>query len=94
MVICLSSGFCLFVFLGALPPSHDFCKDPIAMILSPTRELCMQIEEHIKAFCKSLSNMKTVLLIGGVPMPQQLHRFVCFFLGGCVSIQHQPEICT
>ena len=34
----------------------------------------MQIEEQAKLFCKGLKNMKTALIIGGNPLPQQLHR--------------------
>ena len=34
----------------------------------------MQIEEQAKLFCKGLRNMKTALIVGGNPLPQQLHR--------------------
>jgi len=40
-------------------------NDPRAMILSPTRELAMQIEEHIKLFSTYL-DLRTVLLYGGL----------------------------
>jgi len=60
--------------LGDLPALHPFCKHPIALIIAPTRELCMQIEEQAKALCLSMTNLKTALLIGGAPLPQQLHR--------------------
>ena len=34
----------------------------------------MQIEEQAKLLCKGLKNLKTALLIGGNPLPNQLHR--------------------
>lgn len=39
--------------------------DPRALILSPTRELAMQIEEHIRLFSTYL-DLRTVLLYGGL----------------------------
>lgn len=59
---------------GGLKVSHDFCKYPVALVLAPTRELCMQLEEQAKVFCRSLPNMKTALLVGGCPLVHQLHR--------------------
>ncbi|XP_065836718.1 probable ATP-dependent RNA helicase DDX59 isoform X2 [Oscarella lobularis] len=47
---------------------------PRALILSPTRELCMQIEDQAKILMKGLPLMKTALIVGGFPMPPQLHR--------------------
>lgn len=64
----------VFQIIELLPQKHKCCFVPLALILCPTRELCMQIEDQAKAFCKGLRNMKTVLLIGGNPLPQQLHR--------------------
>ncbi|XP_063956097.1 probable ATP-dependent RNA helicase DDX59 isoform X2 [Lytechinus pictus] len=49
-------------------------KDPYVLILTPTRELAMQIEEQAKQLMKGLSSMKTALLVGGLPLPPQLHR--------------------
>ncbi|XP_057451563.1 DEAD-box ATP-dependent RNA helicase 41 [Lotus japonicus] len=48
-------------------------KKPLAIVLSPTRELCIQIEEHAKAMGKSLP-FKTALVVGGDAMPGQVHR--------------------
>ena len=59
---------------GKLPSHHKCCSVPLAVILGPTRELCMQIEVLAKLFCKGLSNMKTALIVGGNPLSQQLHR--------------------
>lgn len=47
---------------------------PTALILAPTRELCMQIEQTAKSLMLGLPNMRTVLLVGGLPLPNQLHR--------------------
>lgn len=60
--------------LGGLGPSHVYCKYPLAMIITPTRELAIQIEETTKLLSKSLPNLRTALLIGGVPLAPQLHR--------------------
>ena len=42
--------------------------------MTPTRELCMQIEKQAKELMKGLPYMKTALLVGGLPLPPQLHR--------------------
>ncbi|XP_036210856.1 probable ATP-dependent RNA helicase DDX59 isoform X2 [Myotis myotis] len=47
---------------------------PSALILTPTRELAIQIERQAKELMKGLPGMKTVLLVGGLPLPPQLHR--------------------
>ncbi|XP_071504954.1 probable ATP-dependent RNA helicase DDX59 [Diadema antillarum] len=47
---------------------------PHVLILTPTRELAMQIEEQAKQLMKGLANMKTALLVGGLSLPPQLHR--------------------
>ncbi|XP_013922721.1 PREDICTED: probable ATP-dependent RNA helicase DDX59, partial [Thamnophis sirtalis] len=45
-----------------------------ALILTPTRELAIQIEKQAKELMIGLPNMRTVLLVGGLPLPPQLHR--------------------
>ncbi|XP_022096173.1 probable ATP-dependent RNA helicase DDX59 isoform X2 [Acanthaster planci] len=49
-------------------------KGPLGLILSPSRELAMQIEEQAKELMQGLPNMRTALVVGGVPLPTQLHR--------------------
>lgn len=49
-------------------------KTPAALILTPTRELAIQIERQAKELMTGLPRMKTVLLVGGLPLPPQLHR--------------------
>ncbi|CAG8707460.1 2848_t:CDS:2 [Cetraspora pellucida] len=47
---------------------------PYAIIMAPTRELCSQIEELAKKMITGLQNMKTALIVGGIPISNQVHR--------------------
>ncbi|XP_068694300.1 probable ATP-dependent RNA helicase DDX59 [Montipora foliosa] len=49
-------------------------NNPRGLIMAPTRELCMQIEKQAKELMNGLPNMKTALLVGGLPLPPQLYR--------------------
>ncbi|XP_053929517.1 probable ATP-dependent RNA helicase DDX59 [Cuculus canorus] len=49
-------------------------ETPSALILAPTRELAIQIERQAKELMAGLPNMRTALLVGGLPLPPQLHR--------------------
>ncbi|KAJ8277957.1 hypothetical protein GJAV_G00082130 [Gymnothorax javanicus] len=44
------------------------------LVLTPTRELAIQIERQAKELMVGLPNMRTALLVGGMPLPPQLHR--------------------
>ena len=46
-------------------------NDPRALILAPTRELAMQIEENIKLFAK-YTDLRTVVLFGGLGPKTQI----------------------
>ncbi|KAL3681369.1 hypothetical protein R1sor_024325 [Riccia sorocarpa] len=48
-------------------------QKPLAIVLTPTRELCAQVEEQAKALARGLP-FKTALVVGGDAMPQQVHR--------------------
>lgn len=48
-------------------------QKPLAIVLTPTRELCVQVEEQAKALAKGLP-VKTALVVGGDALPQQIHR--------------------
>ncbi|KAB1200610.1 DEAD-box ATP-dependent RNA helicase 41 [Morella rubra] len=48
-------------------------RKPLAMVLTPTRELCIQVEEHAKLLAKSLP-FKTALVVGGDALAGQRHR--------------------
>ncbi|KAF9613801.1 hypothetical protein IFM89_011970 [Coptis chinensis] len=53
--------------------NHAKVKNPIAMVLAPTRELCVQIEEQAKLFGRGLP-FKTALVVGGEAMSGQIYR--------------------
>ncbi|GAU12604.1 hypothetical protein TSUD_132140, partial [Trifolium subterraneum] len=53
-------------------------RDPMALVLAPTRELARQVE---KEFNEAAPNLETVCLYGGMPIQQQIHQ-----LGGGVDI--------
>ncbi|XP_077188893.1 putative ATP-dependent RNA helicase DDX59 [Paroedura picta] len=65
-----TAAFLLPVIIKALNETEA----PSALILSPTRELAIQIEKQAKELMIGLPNMRTVLLVGGLPLPPQLHR--------------------
>ncbi|XP_075792792.1 putative ATP-dependent RNA helicase DDX59 [Pelodiscus sinensis] len=65
-----TAAFLLPVIVKALEET----KTPSALILTPTRELAIQIERQAKELMIGLPNMRTVLLVGGLPLPPQLHR--------------------
>ncbi|XP_006635016.2 probable ATP-dependent RNA helicase DDX59 [Lepisosteus oculatus] len=58
--------------LGERQASSEY--GPKALILTPTRELAIQIENQAKELVMGLPNMRTALLVGGMPLPSQLHR--------------------
>ncbi|XP_027884624.1 putative ATP-dependent RNA helicase DDX59 isoform X1 [Xiphophorus couchianus] len=53
--------------------AHGICS-PLGLILTPTRELAIQIERQAKELVMGIPNMRTALLVGGMPLPPQLHR--------------------
>ncbi|XP_004610070.2 probable ATP-dependent RNA helicase DDX59 [Sorex araneus] len=65
-----TAAFLLPVIARALFESET----PCALILTPTRELAIQIERQAKELMRGLPRMKTVLLVGGLPLPPQLYR--------------------
>ncbi|XP_066094903.1 probable ATP-dependent RNA helicase DDX59 [Saccopteryx bilineata] len=65
-----TAAFLLPVIIRALFESSL----PSALILTPTRELAIQIERQAKELMKGLPCMRTVLLVGGLPLPPQLYR--------------------
>ncbi|KAK3156304.1 hypothetical protein QOZ80_2AG0105420 [Eleusine coracana subsp. coracana] len=46
---------------------------PLAVVLAPTRELCLQVEDQAKVLGKGLP-FKTALVVGGDPLAQQIYR--------------------
>ncbi|XP_042321589.1 probable ATP-dependent RNA helicase DDX59 [Sceloporus undulatus] len=65
-----TAAFLLPVIIKALGEAEA----PSVLILTPTRELAIQIEKQAKELVVGLPNMRTVLLVGGLPLPPQLHR--------------------
>jgi ATP-dependent RNA helicase DeaD len=45
-----------------------------ALVLSPTRELCMQIQEEFKKYSRYMRGLKTVAVYGGVPIGGQIRE--------------------
>lgn len=67
-------AFLLPVVVRALEEgAHGACS-PLGLILTPTRELAIQIERQAKELVMGIPNMRTALLVGGMPLPPQLHR--------------------
>uniref|UniRef100_H3CXJ2 RNA helicase n=1 Tax=Tetraodon nigroviridis TaxID=99883 RepID=H3CXJ2_TETNG len=66
-------AFLLPVVTRALKKAQS-TAGPVALILTPTRELAIQIERQAKEVVMGLPNMRTALLVGGMPLPPQLHR--------------------
>ncbi|KAM9848405.1 putative ATP-dependent RNA helicase DDX59 [Aulostomus maculatus] len=67
-------AFLLPVVMSALEKPAPGVSSPVALILTPTRELAIQIERQAKELVVGLPNMRTALLVGGMPLPPQLHR--------------------
>uniref|UniRef100_UPI003AAEF57F probable ATP-dependent RNA helicase DDX59 n=1 Tax=Centroberyx gerrardi TaxID=166262 RepID=UPI003AAEF57F len=67
-------AFLLPVVVRALEKPTDGVCSPAALILTPTRELAIQIERQAQELVMGLPNMRTALLVGGMPLPPQLHR--------------------
>ncbi|KAM6124495.1 LOW QUALITY PROTEIN: putative ATP-dependent RNA helicase DDX59 [Pterocles gutturalis] len=64
-----TAAFLLPVIMKVLEETET----PSALILAP-KELAIQIERQAKELMAGLPNMRTVLLVGGLPLPPQLHR--------------------
>ncbi|XP_041863263.1 probable ATP-dependent RNA helicase DDX59 isoform X2 [Melanotaenia boesemani] len=67
-------AFLLPVVVRTLEKPAYSVSSPVALILTPTRELAIQIERQAKELVMGLPNMRTALLVGGMPLPPQLHR--------------------
>ncbi|XP_067875447.1 probable ATP-dependent RNA helicase DDX59 [Heterodontus francisci] len=70
-----TAAFLLPVTMAALQENKKTSPhQPVGLILTPTRELAIQIEGQAKELMMGLPNMRTALLVGGMPLPPQLHR--------------------
>ncbi|KAK5799205.1 P-loop containing nucleoside triphosphate hydrolase protein [Linnemannia elongata] len=59
---------------GLSQSSAATTQGPYALVLTPTRELAMQIEQVAKDIVQGMPNMRTALLVGGQAMVSQAHR--------------------
>ena len=59
--------------LDILQP-NDNKKKPALLILTPTRELAVQISEEIRKFLKYREGLRTVTIYGGVPITRQIQE--------------------
>ncbi|XP_060705545.1 probable ATP-dependent RNA helicase DDX59 [Hemiscyllium ocellatum] len=70
-----TAAFLLPVIMAALRENKKTsAQQPTGLILTPTRELAIQIEGQARELMMGLPNMRTALLVGGMPLPPQLHR--------------------
>ncbi|MCO5607214.1 hypothetical protein L7F22_061407 [Adiantum nelumboides] len=76
-----TAAFCFPIIAGILsgpplsgrPPRGSRTVFPLALILSPTRELSMQIHEEAKKFAYQ-TGLRVVVAYGGAPITQQLRE--------------------
>lgn len=53
---------------------NEQAKHPQALVVCPTRELCMQIVNEVEGFKKFMPGMYTVAVYGGTPIGQQIRE--------------------
>ncbi|MDA3879915.1 MAG: DEAD/DEAH box helicase [Prolixibacteraceae bacterium] len=58
--------------LPALGKIDTATTTPQLLILSPTRELCMQIGRDLENYSKFINNLKIVMVYGGAPIDKQI----------------------
>ena len=88
-----------------LPMIQDFSQEPApkgrpvrALVLTPTRELAIQIEESLKQYSKYLKNLYHAVIFGGVsqvPQVKQLRRGVDILVatpGRLLDLMSQGEL--
>lgn len=76
-----TAAFCFPIISGVLKTQspvpygrREMVAYPLALILSPTRELCCQIYDEAKKFCHQ-TGVKVAVAYGGAPIHQQLRSF-------------------
>ncbi|MDP1536011.1 MAG: DEAD/DEAH box helicase [Burkholderiales bacterium] len=55
--------------LALAPAKHG--RGPRVLVLTPTRELAMQVTDAVDKYCKFLRHMRTGTVLGGMPYPKQ-----------------------
>ncbi|KAF9180322.1 DEAD (Asp-Glu-Ala-Asp) box polypeptide 59 [Haplosporangium sp. Z 767] len=72
-----TAGFLIPILVhvyGLSQSPTDSIQGPFALVLVPTRELAIQVEQAAKIMVKGMPNMRTALLVGGQAMANQIHR--------------------
>jgi len=70
---------------------------PLALVLAPTRELALQVDENVRAYGRHVGT-RTVVLLGGVPSGPQIDRlrrgvdFVVATPGRLIDLVKQGEV--
>src|ERR1044072_3694851 len=59
--------------MSAFPEERGHHKQIKALILTPTRELAIQIQESFTTYGKNLRHLKSLVIFGGVPQGSQVH---------------------
>ena len=49
------------------------CADVQGLVLAPTRELAVQIQEELRDLCEFKEGVRTVCLYGGAPIDRQIN---------------------
>lgn len=65
----MNSIYCISIFKDEI--LILICSNVLAIIMTPTRELCMQIGKECKKFTKSL-NLRAVCVYGGTGISEQI----------------------
>ena len=50
------------------------CRDVTSLVLAPTRELAIQIQEEMESLCEFKEGVKVVVLYGGAPIEKQIKQ--------------------
>ena len=66
-----TAAFVLPVLQHLLKPAERSGKGPRVLVLTPTRELAMQVNDHIRQFSR-YTKFTTGTLVGGLPYPPQI----------------------
>ncbi|KAG0252692.1 DEAD (Asp-Glu-Ala-Asp) box polypeptide 59 [Mortierella polycephala] len=72
-----TAGFLIPILVhvfGLSQSPSDSMQGPFALVLVPTRELAIQVEQAAKVMVRGMPNMRTSLLVGGQVMANQIHR--------------------
>jgi len=57
-----------------MPQRYMYPNHVLVLVVAPTRELCLHIENQAKQLLKGIPIARTAAIIGGVPLPQQVYR--------------------